>query len=100
MSNYLQRNKKQEILKEIHETVSKLKTKYERLNALDNDTDCSASYDLHDELTSFQEYLEGLKQLTEKCHAKSAPFKVVNGEIRRTTKLENHLNGSGQPLFN
>jgi len=97
---YLHRNKKQEILKEIHETVSKLKTKFDILNALDYDTDCSASYDLHDELTSFQEYLEGLKKLTEKCHAKSAPFKVVNGEIVRTTKLENHLHGSGQSLFN
>ena len=97
--NYLHRNKKQEILKEIHETVLKLKTKYEILNALDNDTDCSASYDLHDELTSFQEYLEGFKQLTEKCHAKSAPFKVVNGELRRTTKVENHLHGSGESLF-
>ena len=63
--NYLHRNKKQEILKEIHEAVSRLKTKYEILNALDNDTDCSASYDLHDELTSFQEYLEGFKQLTD-----------------------------------
>ena len=30
--SYLHRNKKQEILKEIHETVSKLKTKYEILN--------------------------------------------------------------------
>ena len=36
---------------------------------LDNDTDCGELVmTYHDELTSFQEYLEGLKQLTEKCH--------------------------------
>ena len=43
MSNYLHRNKKQEILKEIHETVSKLKTKYEILNALDKKFRLSAA---------------------------------------------------------
>ena len=99
MSNYLHRNKKQEILKEIHETVLKLKTKYTILEALDNDTDCSAGYDLHDELTTFQEALNTLKWVTEKCHNKSAPFKVVNGELRKTTKVENHLHGSGESLF-
>ena len=27
------------------------------------------------------------------------PLKVVNGELRRTTKVENHLHGSGESLF-